>query len=56
MAESRIVTAEQAWTFFGSVAADGMHTEAERLARVLQERFEEAERRPKYHRMPGEAP
>lgn len=55
MTSARIMTAEQARTLFGGVASDRMRTEAERWHEFLQARFEEAERRPKYHRMLGEA-
>ncbi|WP_043687230.1 hypothetical protein [Streptomyces xylophagus] len=55
MTGARIMTAEQARTLFDGVAADRMRTEAERWHEFLQERFEEAERRPKHHRLLGEA-
>ncbi|MFE3931731.1 hypothetical protein [Streptomyces sp. YIM B13508] len=37
------------------MAADRVRSEAERWHGFLQARFEEAERRPKHHRMLGEA-
>ncbi|MGF0174523.1 hypothetical protein ACQF36_29700 [Streptomyces sp. Marseille-Q5077] len=37
------------------LAVDRKRTEAERCHKFLQARFEEAERRPKHHRMLGEA-
>ncbi|WP_435217965.1 hypothetical protein [Streptomyces sp. bgisy034] len=55
MGGARIMTAEQARTLFGGLAVDQMRTEAERWHEFLQARFEEAERRPKHHRMLGEA-
>lgn len=55
MTGARIMTAEQARSLYPGVAADRMRTDAERWHEFLQSRFEEAERRPKYHRMLGEA-
>ncbi|CBG71168.1 hypothetical protein SCAB_40951 [Streptomyces scabiei 87.22] len=55
MAGARIMTADQARVILGEAAADTMRTEAERWYSFLQQRFEEAERMPKYHRMLGEA-
>lgn len=55
MTNARIMTPEQARTPFCGVASDQLRTEAGQWFEFLQQRFEEAERQPKYHRMLGEA-
>ncbi|MGQ4388843.1 hypothetical protein [Streptomyces sp. SAS_270] len=53
MAGARITTGRQVRPRYGGL--DALRVEAERWHEFLQARFEEVERRPKYHRMLGEA-